>query len=232
MRSNIIKIMKNNDVFITYAITVCNEIDEIKHLVEVLKPFLDDKSQLVIQSDMNSTTSEVWDYLSDLVTDNPNLNIDWVEYPLDLDFSSYKNNLFNIADGRWIFQLDADEYPMPQLIENLVRLLKENDECDVILVPRINSVNGITEEHIERWGWVRTPLDVSGLDADSIINFPDYQWRLYKNKEDIKWVNKVHERLIGFDVYTALPQDSNWSLVHIKDIDRQEKQNDFYDTIE
>ena len=27
------------------------------------------------------------------------------------------------------------------------------------------------------------------------VNWPDYQWRIWKNKPKIKWKNKVHEVL-------------------------------------
>ena len=93
---------------------------------------------------------------------------------------------------------------------------------DVYLVPRINTVSGITEEHIQRWKW-----NVE----DNRINFPDYQWRIYKNNSSIKWINKVHERLDGFKKYAPLPAEDEFCLLHPKTIERQEKQNEFYNTL-
>ena len=59
----------------------------------------------------------------------------------------------------------------------------------------------------------------------------DYQWRIYKNLDKIKWINKVHERLDGFDQYATLPMEEGFALYHHKGIERQEKQNNFYDTL-
>ena len=104
----------------------------------------------------------------------------------------------------------------------LPQVLEQND-VDVLLVPRINTVTGLTQQHIDKWGW--------RLDNNGWINFPDYQWRIYKNNGNIKWKNKVHEVLDGYKTISHLPTNKEWCLIHKKDIKRQEKQNKFYETI-
>ena len=47
----------------------------------------------------------------------------------------------------------------------------------------------------------------------------------------IKWINKVHERLDGFKTFASLPPIEEFALYHPKTIDRQEKQNQYYDTL-
>lgn len=64
-----------------------------------------------------------------------------------------------------------------------------------------------------------------------IINFPDYQTRIYRRTDDITWMNKVHERITGYDNFSNFPASDEWCLTHHKTIGKQEKQNDFYDTI-
>jgi len=64
-----------------------------------------------------------------------------------------------------------------------------------------------------------------------VINFPDSQKRLQKNKVSIIWKNKVHETLTGYDTYSQLPTDDLFCLTHVKSIERQRKQTDFYETI-
>ena len=93
----------------------------------------------------------------------------------------------------------------------------------MITVPRWNLVEGITNEHIKKWGWK--------FDDQERINWPDYQTRIYRNSDNINWKNKVHERLEGFESYSAFPEEREFSLLHFKTIDRQEKQNDFYSKI-
>ena len=102
-------------------------------------------------------------------------------------------------------------------------VIKMNDSVDVFWVPRINKVNGLTEEHIQKWGW--------RVNDKGWVNWPDFQWRIWKNHPKIKWVNKVHEVLEGFKKYALLPQQEELSLYHPKDILRQVKQNDYYDSL-
>jgi hypothetical protein len=93
----------------------------------------------------------------------------------------------------------------------------------MFLVPRVNTVEGLTPEHIAKWGW--------NVSDKGWVNFPDYQTRIYKNIPEIKWEGKVHERIIGTKTFSPLPAEEVWSLYHPKEITRQEKQNNFYETI-
>jgi glycosyltransferase involved in cell wall biosynthesis len=195
---------------ISYAITACNEHKELSFLLELLRNNIRQEDEIVIQLDSNAT-QEVRD-----------ISKDYIEFPLNKDFSSFKNNLSKHCTKDYIFQIDADEYPHLNLIANLADIVDYNQTIDVFLVPRINTVSGLTQEHIQKWGWKV---------EDDRINFPDYQWRIWKNKRTIFWVNKVHERLAGFKQYSLLPQMEEYCLFHPKDIKRQEKQNQLYETI-
>jgi len=64
-----------------------------------------------------------------------------------------------------------------------------------------------------------------------INGFPDYQLRVYRRTEEVEWKNKVHETLTGYDTFSNFPSEEEWSLYHPKEIQRQEKQNEFYNTI-
>jgi glycosyltransferase involved in cell wall biosynthesis len=146
-----------------------------------------------------------------------------IESEFDNDFAHWKNFLNSNCKGEWIFQLDADEYLDPNLIVNLEDILENNIDKDLIVVPRINTVEGLTEEHIQKWGW--------RVDEKGWVNFPDVQTRIYKNKETIGWAGKVHERIGGFESYTAFPSDEMYCIKHPKTIQRQEKQNNYYETL-
>jgi hypothetical protein len=152
-----------------------------------------------------------------------NTNIRVIAYPLNNDFASFKNNLKDNANGIFIFQIDADEIPSEYLIENLHDLLEYNKDVDLFFVPRINTVEGLTKEHIKKWKWNVT-------DA-GWVNFPDYQTRLYRRTSEIEWQGKVHERIIGYNTLSVLPSEEQYCLYHHKKIERQEKQNAYYDTI-
>ena len=91
-------------------------------------------------------------------------------------------------------------------------------------MPRVNIVNGLTQEDVIQWHWK--------LNEQGWVNWPDSQHRIFRNKPEIKWVNKVHEKIVGWRTYAELPsEDDSYALYHIKDIDRQRAQNEFYSTI-
>ena len=200
---------------ISYAITACNEHVELERLLNQLDRNIRDIDEVVIQLDVTATPA-----VEEVCYKYPAFTL--IQFPLNNDFASFKNNLKNKCSRDYIFQIDA-EYPHPELLETLPYILEANDDTDVFLVPRINTVEGLTEQHIKQWGW-----NVTG---DSRVNFPDYQWRIWKNIPKIKWINKVHERLDGFGLYTNFPPLDEMCLYHPKTIDRQEKQNNYYNTI-
>jgi hypothetical protein len=146
-----------------------------------------------------------------------------ISFPLNGDFASFKNNLKNHANGIFIFQIDADEMPTEYIVENLSDLLEFNKDVDLFFVPRVNTVNGLTQQHIQKWGWK--------VNEKGWINFPDYQTRLYRRTSEIEWQGKVHERIVGYNTLSVLPQEEQFCLYHHKQIERQEKQNAYYETI-
>jgi len=207
---------------ITYAITVCNELDEITKLIDFLNNRIDKEDEILIQYDSDAATKPIIDYLK-IISQLHNTNIKVISFPLNNDFASYKNNLKNHANGMFIFQIDADEIPSEYLMENIHEFLEYNKDVDLFFIPRINTVDGLTKEHIKKWKW-----NVNEL---GWVNFPDYQTRLYRRTSEIEWQGKVHERVVGYNTLSVLPAEQNYCLYHNKQIERQEKQNDYYDTI-
>jgi len=203
---------------LSYAITVCNEFEETINLINTLINYKGENSEIVVLLDAPKASTELIEYLE--LQANANY-IDLLESEFNGDFAQWKNFLNSHCKGEWIFQLDADELLDANLIVNLEDILADNADKEMILVPRINTVTGITEEHIKKWGWRQNER--------GWINFPDVQTRIYKNQPDkIGWDGKVHERIVGFESYTAFPTDEIYCIKHIKDIERQEKQNDYY----
>lgn len=208
-------------VLISYAVTVSDEIEEIKRLLPFLLEHKRAEDRLVVLFDNVKGTQEVKDYLLHYVTlEN---KIPFYAGEFEGHFADWKNKLTSYCSGTHIFQIDADELPDLHLIRVLPKLLELNKNVDVFLVPRENTVEGLTEEHVRKWGW--------NVDKDGRVNWPDFQWRIYRNREEVKWVNTVHERLEGYDKYSYLPPEPRFSLLHAKDIARQERQNEYYETL-
>jgi hypothetical protein len=257
--------MPQTSTKISYAITVCNEFIEIQKLIPFLLEHKREEDEIVVQQDITELNEEVYGYL---FKQDIEKNLIFRTHHLQNDFAQFKNNLTQYCSGDYIFQIDADEVPNEILIHSLPEIL-ENNDFDICLVPRVNTVEGLTESHIQKWGWrvnkLESQIGEKELDLNNpqdrdeyellkkynlvieenklswgkikvkyyvpIINWSDKQWRLYKNSKEIKWENKVHERLVGFKTYTTLPEVLEMSLFHHKTIDRQEKQNEFYEKL-
>lgn len=205
---------------ISYAITVCNEFLEIQKLVTFLLQTKRQEDEIVILYDQGNGDKGIEEYLR---SKSVNGAFNWHSGTFESHFSDWKNKLTSLCNGDYIFNIDADEMPTEDLINNLPHILEINPKVDIFLVPRINTVEGLTQEHVNQWRW--------NVNEKGWVNFPDYQWRVYKNAPNIKWKNKVHEVLEGFKTSTLLPAEEEYCLYHPKTIDRQEKQNNYYNTL-
>ena len=204
---------------ISYSILTHNETDSLVELIEFLTKNKDEKDEIVILDDYsdNEKTKEILDTMCSIH------EIKFEQRNLNQDFSSQKNYLKNMCTGDYIFNLDADELPNKWLMRNIKSILESNLSIDLYWVPRVNTVDGITQEHIDKWGW--------RVDEKGWVNFPDYQGRIWRNRPNILWKNKVHEVLTGYKEHTFLPAEEQFSFYHPKTIDRQVKQNLFYEGI-
>ena len=205
---------------ISYAITVCNEFVEIQKLVLFLLKHKRDKDEIVILYDYKNGDKGVEEFLR---SHSVNSEFIWHKGEFNHHFADWKNHLTDLCTGDFIFQIDADEIPNKQLIYSLPEILKGNPNNEVYLVPRVNTVEGLTNEHIQKWRW--------NVNERGWVNWPDNQWRIWKKKDEIKWKSKVHEVLEGYKTYAALPPMEELALYHPKTIDRQVKQNEYYNTL-
>ena len=203
---------------ISYAIPVCNEDKELDRLLAQLLFHQTPDMEVVVQCDQGNTSPEVY-----RVLDKYSAFIHVIEFPLKGNFAAFKNNLKKHCTGAWIFQIDADEYLSDSLIKNLPSILQTNPTVDLLLVPRINTVEGLTQEHINRWQW--------RVDEKGWVNFPDYQTRILQNSPKINWASRVHEVLTGHNNFVMLPAEEDYCLYHPKGIERQERQNNFYSVL-
>ena len=205
---------------ISYAITVCNELEEIKRLIPFLLEYKRPEDEIVVLFDDSNSTKEI-ETLLHSYRNNKHITLH-IDY-FDGHFANWKNKLSSYCTGDYIFQIDADEIPNEYLINSLPDILETNSNVEAIVVPRVNTVEGLTQEHITKWGW--------HVNENGWVNWPDYQWRIYKNTPDIKWKNKVHEVIEGHKTVAQIPAYESLALYHPKTIERQEKQNNYYNTL-
>ena len=208
-----------NYMKISYSILTHNETDSLMKLIDFLSVYKDEQDEIVILDDYsdNKETKKILDATVSIY------NIKFEQRHLLKDYAGQKNYLKNMCTGDYIFNIDADEIPSSWIIQNIKDILDANPTVDLFWVPRVNTVEGITQEHIQKWGWQ--------VNEKGWVNFPDYQGRIWRNRPNIMWKNKVHEVLEGYREHAFLPKEEDFCFYHHKTIDRQEKQNEFYNTI-
>ena len=205
---------------ISWAVTVHNELKEVTNLINFLQLYINPDDEIVVQYDEGGVTDEVLSYLK--IADKMESRLKVIGFPLNNDFATFKNNLTVHCTKDYVFQLDADEKPHENLVENLGKVLETNI-VDLVFIPRVNTVEGLTESHIKKWGWK--------VNEKGWVQWPDYQTRVYRRTDDIMWMNKVHERITGYNNFSNFPASEEWCIYHHKDIDRQEIQNAYYETL-
>lgn len=228
---------------ISYAIPVCNEHAELDRLLKQINDFVDKNDEIVIQYDAGNTTDDVYGVVETFAK-SCRCTLKQIEFALDGNFAEFKNNLKSHCEKDYVFQIDADEFLGDGLLMHLPLLLKENADVDLFYIPRINIVTELTEEYAKSQNWrvEQITFPVAKNYNYQVINYPDVQGRLMKNLPAIKWNKRVHEVIVGANSYMNLgnmevtsdfqiEDVQNWCLIHIKSLQRQQKQNEFYEKL-
>ena len=203
---------------ISYGITVHNEADELSRLLDILIHKTDEEDEIVICVDgEDDGVRFVLDSWTQQYAHAKMIKV--YQRALNKDFAAQKNSVIENSIGDYVFHIDADEYPHENLLLNLKTILEVND-VDLIWIPRVNTVEGFTDEDVQRWGW--------RIDEKGWVNYPDYQARLFRNDENIRWTRPVHEYIDGCKTFAHLPPHEEMSLYHPKTKEKQEAQNKFY----
>ncbi len=203
---------------ISYSILTHNETDSLEKLLRFLVKWKQEEDEIAILDDYSDDkkTKQILDFYvstKDIIYEQRSLNN---------DYATQKNYLKSMCSGDYSFNLDADEMISRWLIKNIHGILEDN-QIDLIYLPRINTVEGLTQQHIQQWGW--------NVNEEGWINFPDWQGRVFKNRPNIKWEKPVHEMIKGFQTYAHLPTEKPFCMLHYKKIEKQEQQNKKYDGI-
>ena len=206
---------------ISYGITVHNEADELNKLLPILIHQSDEEDEIIICDDYSDDETQfVLESWSQQYGHSKTIKV--YQRKWNGDFAEHKNSVIENCSGDYIFHFDADEYPHETLLSQIKQIIEMN-EVDLIWTPRVNTVDGLTEEWIQKWGW--------RVSEKGWVNYPDYQSRVFRRSENIRWMNKVNERIDGAQTYAHLPPPEELSLYHPKTLDKQIKQNELYSTI-
>ena len=204
---------------ISYGITVYNEAEELKRLLEVLYNSIDDQDEVVVcvDGEDDAVRFELDVYSKKFSDSYKPMKV--YQRKLNKNFAAQKNSIIDNSTGDYVFHIDADEYPNKILLQQLKQILTIND-VDLVWIQRVNTIEGMREHHIQKWGWRVT--------ENNWVNYPDYQARVFRNDKSIRWERPLHEVIRGYKTYSHLPPHEELSLYHPKTIERQEEQNMFY----
>ena len=204
---------------ISYCITVHNEAAELNKLLEILVHKTRPNDEIIIVDDYSN--QETQNVITSWSQQYSELKvIGHYKRKLNRNFSDQKNYVIEKSSGDYVFHIDADEYPHETLLDQLPQIIEMNDGIDLIWIPRVNTIDGMKQEHINKWGWRVT--------EKGWVNYPDYQARVFRNDEKIRWTRPLHEYITGCKTYAHLPPHEELSLYHPKTIEKQEQQNLFY----
>lgn len=197
-------------MFLSYLVTTHNETDCLDTLLSKLTSTKKTNHEIVLlddYSDNPTTISIIEKYKS---------SINFQQKKLQNDYGAHKNYGISLCKGEWIFQIDADELPTDVLLENIDVLLQSNANNETLWLPRLNYFVGVTQKDIEMWGWNY---------HDGMINFPDFQSRLFKNLPHIRYERRLHEKVEGYKSYAFIPPQKDIALIHNKTIEKQRETN-------
>lgn len=139
---------------ISWAITACNEHEELKRLLNQIESIKKENDEIVIQLDSNYT-EEVKKVLNEG-------HYSFITFNLNKDFASFKNNIKDhCTENNTILYLDADEQLSDSLLLNIHELISLNPTIDCLGLPRINTVRNIETrpDLIQQWGWQISKID-------------------------------------------------------------------------
>ena len=197
-------------MFLSYLVTCHNETSSLDKLLSKLVQNKKDNHEIVLLDDYSDNPESLE------IIQKYKEKTSFHQHKLDRNYGAHKNYGIEQCKGTWIFQLDGDEYPTDLLLENIDVVLESNVDNEVLWLPRLNYFTGVTELDIKTWGWNY---------QDGMINFPDYQSRIYRNLSHIRYQRRLHEKVEGFKSYTFVPPQKDYAIVHEKTIEKQRQTN-------
>jgi glycosyltransferase involved in cell wall biosynthesis len=207
---------------LSYLVVTHNEDTTLIKLLERLVNNRADGDEIVIIDD-NSTNPTTLEILGQV---GGQKNVFIHKHSLNNDYGAHKNFGNEKCSGDWIFQIDADEIPSDVLIFNIRDIIETNLNIELLYVARINDFIGVNETHAKQWGW---RLTQSPTYKRPVVNWPDYQSRIYKRDVNrIKWDRKLHEKIVGYEQYAFIPAEEELALYHDKTIEKQYEANRRY----
>ena len=208
---------------ICYYIPIKDELEYIKKSIPNILENMKDTDEILVSVDSVKTPQVIHDYLNKL-----NINkvvFEWVD-----DFSELKNLAFSHTSKDWIFLLDADENISPTFINDLNNFLEELQEqhWEGVLVPRINTYTDLEDYPT----YIEDNYLQHSVNKEGWFFWPEYQLRIYRNLDHIRYLGKIHESLEGLTKVMTLEPSKTYAIIHEKTIAKQLKSDKYYENFD
>lgn len=208
--------MRIKEPKISLGLMTHNELEELQFLFDWLRPYRELFHEVVVVDDFSDRP------IGTLVEEFGGRVL---KRSLAGDFSAQRNFLKQNCVGDFIFVLDPDEIPHPTLMKSLGQVIQQMElsSADVCSIPRLD-YNYESDHFIAP--------DMSLFDQAALeMQSDDYQSRIVRNSDRVKWVNKLHERVVGAVNGVKLANHVSCCILHPKYSLRIEGQGEFYDSI-
>jgi hypothetical protein len=215
--------MQTDIPLISYLVTCKNEDTTFKELLDILYQYKNNNECIIL--DDYSTNDNTINIINDAVSKDSNFYF-LHKHELNNDYGSHKNYGKSLCKGKYIFQIDADEIPSKDLLAMIPDLIEMNSDVDLFWIPRINDFTGVNQQNAIQWQWKLSPYE-----NRFIVNWPDFQGRLFKNISTLRWERRLHEKIEGVKVFSRLPPNYVLALHHKKTIQKQIETNIKYNKI-
>jgi len=199
---------------LSYLVTCHNEGESLGLLLTKLCDTLKPNHEIIVVDDYSDCPKTL------AVLESFNTKIKLYKHKLDNNYGAHKNYGIEQCTGKWIFQLDSDELPTDALVTNIDLILESNDSSEIIWLPRCNHFSGYTQQDVVDWGW--------RISHGGLVNFPDYQSRLFRNQPHIRYQRRLHEKVEGHKSYVFVPPQQDYAIIHNKTIEKQRESNQNY----
>ncbi len=216
--------VKTEGITLVWAILVYDELDYLAKTVERLRQC---NKPLYVMCDVNSP-----ELLKEWLDDE---DIEHSEYAFDGDYSKMRNELDlrvrELDRYQWICQLDADELPTFNLI---------NEVEDIIKVAGVNKINvcrfncytdQINDIDVEELFNAVNMGQVYHMDRLHNVEPIEMCQRMYRLDAGVSWQGRIHEwpQTEDNSIWADLPMAADFCLWHEKTQERQEMQNQKYE---
>ena len=221
---------------ISYGITVYCENEDLKKMLNLLISTIDAEDEIIILSDSEHVTNEILETINSYIEHSPQIR--HISYPINKNFSQFKNKLLDHATGDYIFSVGCDELPNVELVKDIKQIISSNPHNDSFLFARANKLIATPEEIKKFHEWhLHSEERIKEIEdmAANLSTHPDWQsvvWKLNQHPR-LEFTNLIHHVLINTkNPLHVSPENGKYILNHHTPYSKWVHNLEFFNSIE